>query len=362
MRVVLRPSPPPAPERELATYRGGPGQLMVIGAVALTVLLVLMAVIVNLGFLLGQRRTLQNAADAAAIAAGRKLLDEHTSRSFRDAQVLAAAQALARQNGVDVGGTALLAGAYVDQTGADLALLGSGGSFPSSATGVRVALSTSMATLVSPLLEIPSVPVVAEAVAQMKRTASSSTLVNPVPLAVPLAAFNAAASYDLYDQSVALAVYGVAGYLPFLNLAHPANTGAGYLPGTDFGDINVNLQYWSDGAHNSGTLTVGSTVAIASGSYGAYVRSGLLDNVRRQGLLDGSSASYALISLPVWSTYIPGSPDMIVVAAFATFKILASDIQTSSLAGYFVPSLAEFAGFSPVIGPMWGPNVVALSR
>lgn len=341
------------------------GQVLVIGAIALTAVLAFAALIVHLGFLLGQRRALQNASDAAALAATRALLDEHTSRSFRDPPVRLATERLVTQNGL-VLASVLLQAAYVDPAGTELSAVGLGGSFPASATGVRVSLSAPFTSLLGPFLGASTIQLTRDAVVQLRRSAFPSASVIPVPLAVPLAAFLAGSAYDLYDQSVALASYGVSGYLPYLHLAHSANTGPGYLAATDFGDMNVNLQYWSDGQQGGGTLTAGSRIALAPGSYGAYVRAGLLDNVRRQGLIDGSGASYALLGVPLWNTYLPaslpGDPNLVELVGFATFKIVAAEIQLATLQGYFVPSWVQFANYSPAPGPMWGPSVTMLAR
>lgn len=342
------------------------GQVIVVGAVALSVLLAFTALVLNAGFFLVERRGLQNAADAAGLAAVWKLAEEHSSRSFRDTSVFQAADTLARQNGVDVGGTRQLDVVYVDSSGADLGPAGGGGQFLATAAGVRVALYGPFATLLSPFLAGGGIQARAEAEARLTRTAYPAIGTNPVPLALPLAAFDAGASVDLYDQSVPAAAYGVAGFRPFLDLAHASNSGAGYTPGQDFGDINTNVQFWSDGAHNSGALSIGTRVALAGGATGADVELGLKDNVRRQGLTDASGASYTLVVVPLWDTYIPaavaGDPDRIEVVGFATVKILASDIQVASLGGFFVPYVIHPPSPNRVSGPLWGPSAVVLTR
>jgi len=274
-----------------AQARGEPGQVLIIGAVSLTALLVLTAVVINLGSYFVERRALQNAADAAALAAVGRLAEEHVSRSFRDSVVYQAAMTLALQNQIDVGGTRQLQAIYTDSDGAALGAVGMGSPVPEPARGVRITLSGPFATILSPLLGTASVQAQAEARARLLRAPFPASWANPVPLAVPLAAFDAAASFDLYDTSIAASSYGVAGYEPFLHLAFPGNAGAGYTPADDFSEMHTNLQFWSDGAHQSGALGLGSQVAIAKGPYGPDVRAGLLDNVRRQGLVDGNGAS-----------------------------------------------------------------------
>jgi hypothetical protein len=145
-----------------------------------------------------------------------------------------------------------------------------------------------------------------------------------------------------------------------------SNSGAGYSPAQDFGDINTNVQFWSDGSHNSGSLGIGTRVALAGGATSADAQFGLLDNVRRQGLTDASGAAYTLVAVPLWSTYLsaaaPGDPDQIEVVGFGMIKILATDIQPASLRGFFVPYVIHPPSSNLMIGPLWGPNAVVLTR
>jgi hypothetical protein len=205
-----------------------------------------------------------------------------------------------------------------------------------------------------------SIPVQAVARAGLSSVPFASTLVNPVPLGVPLAAFQAGNAFDLYDQSIALASYGVSGYRPFLHLAHASNSGTSYQAATDFGSLATDEQFWSDGLHNSGQLGTGNTVALANGSFESQVRAGLLDNVRRQALTDASGNTYALVDVPLWSQYqTGGAVDTVTIAGFARFKILQSDITTTTLRGYFVPYPVTNPPSGSAPGLRWGPERIA---
>jgi hypothetical protein len=338
---------------------------MVVAAVSLAALLGFTALVINVGMLLTERRHLQNAADAAALAGGQRIGEEQTSRSFRDARVLSAVTTLARENDVDVGGTRQLQAAYVDLTGTLLGSVGGSTYFPEAATGVQVSLSGPVTTILSAFAGQDAIQAQADTRAGLSSVAFPNTLANPVPLAVPLAAFQAGAAYDLYDQTVALASYGVSGYRPFLHLTHASNVGSGYLAATDFSDLSVDLQYWSDGLHNTGQLGLNNTIALAGGSFGDQVRAGLLDNVRRQGLTDANGASYALVDVPLWNSYQVGGgagSGAVVIVGFARFKILASDVTNTTLPGYFVPYLVATPSSGTAPGVRWGPSRLALLR
>lgn len=343
------------------------GQAMVMMALSITALMTFGALVVDAGFFLIERRHLQNAADAAALAANWKLLDEHASRAFRDNPVAQAADQVARLNGVDVGGTRQLQGTYVDANGAALGTVGAGGQFQQATTGVRVTLSGQFNTMLSPLVSPNGIQATAEGQAHLLRVGFPATLVNPAPVTAPLAAFTAGQSFDLFDQQLVNTVYGITGYDPLLDLAHPNNGGGGYVAATSYGSISTNIELWSNGTNDSGTVGIGTRVALAGGGGGnrPRLRDGLRDRVTLQGLV-APGGQYCLIGVPIWDTYIqagvPGDPDLVEMVGFAWFKVLWQDIGVGSLFGYFVPYIYDPGNTNRVTGPFWGPSVVALTR
>jgi hypothetical protein len=347
----------------MAESRRKSGQAMVLAAAAIALLATMLALVINAGLFFAERRHLQNAADAAALAGAQRIAEEQTSRSFRDASVLSSIMALAGENAVDVGGNRQLQATYLDQNGSTLGSVGDPSQFTESAMGVEVQISGEFATIVPGFIGTGSLQVAAKARAGLVSLPFPSVLANPVALAVPLAAFQSGAGVDLYDQSVALASYGVGGYRPFLNLAHMDNTGSSYQAATDFGDLATDLQFWSDGLHNSGQLGIGNTIALASGDFPDQTRAGLLDAVRRQGLIDASGAPYALLDLPLWDTYQPGGvggTNFVIIAGFARFKILQDEITTTTLRGYFVPYTVPSPSAGAPTGDRWGPSRLAI--
>jgi hypothetical protein len=231
------------------------------------------------------------------------------------------------------------------------------------ATGLSLTLSEPFSTIMPNIVGLGSdFRASAQSQAQLTPVAFPATLANPIPIGVPLAAFQAGAAFDLYDQQVASASYGVAGYQPFLDLT-TVTGGSGSQAGATSGDLHTDIQYWADGAHNSGTLAIGSTITLAGAGYATDLQTGLLDNVTRQGLVDGSGRPYALVSVPLWDTYTAGPPAQVNVVGFALFKILRSDVGTASLPGYFVPYVPDPASKARISnGFLWSPAVVALTR
>jgi len=92
------------------------------------------------------------------------------------------------------------------------------------------------------------------------------------------------------------------------------------------------------------------------------VQAGLLDNVRRQGLVDSNGASYALLDVPLWNQYQVGATDVITIVGFARFKIIQAEITTSSLRGYFVPYLVANPPSGSAAGVLWGPSHLVVLR
>ncbi len=348
-------------------------------ALAMVALLAFVGLVLSAGLFLVERRHLQNAADAIALAATWRVLDEQTSRVFLDSAVLAAAGRLVTEN--KVAGRALSL-VYVDQTGSVRGNVGSG-IMPPAAAGVRVHLSGPFQTILAGFVGTDTIQVSADGEARLVPVAQpappaglaqAAGLLPLVPVAVPRARYldavskpvgsPVATSYDLYSVPDL-----------FLDLRTVTNGRAA----RSFGDMHTNLQYWSDGSHQywsdgspaDATLVVGSQVALAtpipaSTAYAPDVQSGLSDNWRRQKLPTDAAYTglgwpdYLLISLPLCE---PCSAPNVTVVGFARFKLVKTDIRVGSLVGWFVPFTNDP---STIVrqpgGPLWGPSAVALTR
>jgi hypothetical protein len=308
-----------------------------------------------MGLFLVERRHLQNAADAMALAATWRVLDEQTSRVFLDSAVLAEAQRLAAQNGVILGAGPDLTASYVVQTGGVLASVG-GGTMPHDAAGVQVSLAGPFDTLLAGFVGRNTIQVTALGEARLVPIGPPISLATLVPLVVPLTAYlnavNAAnASYNLYSLPN-----------PYLDMTDVTNGGTA---APSYGDMHTNLQYWSDGSHAAGTLMVGSLPAFAGAGFAPDVQTGLADNARRQNLPNDpvyvafGTPPYILLTLPLCA---PCSPPRATIVGFARFNLASSNIGSASLVGWFVPFVNDPAAIARQPGPLWGPSAVALTR
>ena len=329
-----------------------PAQTFVLAAFALVALLAFVGLVLNLGLFWVERRHLQNAADAAALAATWRVLDERTSRVFLDSAVLASTQRLVAQNQVTLGASRAMSAQYVDQSGTVLATVG-GGSMPATTAGVHVNLSGPVSLLLAGFVGQNSITVSTDAEARLVPVASQSSMTSMVPLVVPLASYlsGGTSTYDLYSLAN-----------PFLDLT---TAGAGSTPAPSYGPMHTNLQYWSDGSHAVGSLSVGSTVALAGPGFAADVQAGLLDNARRQSLPNDPQyialgvPPYILITVPVCQ---PCSGPNVTIVGFVRFNLAKSQIGSTSLVGWFVSSVDDPASTSRQPGPLWGPGIVNLTR
>ena len=135
-------------QRQIVTLGDERGQTLVYVAVAIVVLLGFVALATDTGLAYVERRQMQNAADAGALAAISVL-----ARGGADAEVLAAVQQYATtENHADT-----VQASYIGGPGS--AALGSvgGGSIPSGATGVRVSARRTAPTFLAGVLGISTV-------------------------------------------------------------------------------------------------------------------------------------------------------------------------------------------------------------
>jgi hypothetical protein len=343
---------------------------MVVAALAMTALLAFAALVLNFGLFLVERRKLQTAADAAAMAATWKIMEQQGQRCFSDAPITAAANAMAQRNGVDLGSNVVQV-TYVNQAGSTVA-----GSVSDQVAGARVRISGQVSTVLPGFSGHGLLAINAQGEAAMKRTDFSAVFDDPAPLAVPRWAFDSIRSYDIYSITNPIRLLfiwlGSNGY-PILDLAHPGNQlGADSVNATDYGyGAAQNYRFWADGAHDSGRFGAGDRIAVIPAGSQPQIRDdvedGLSDRVIRGGLSCGAS-TYVVFPLFVYDNIIEGTPPLvphrIVVAGITMFRALAANIDQDDryIFGHFVPSVYDPANQARVSGPLWGPSVAALTR
>jgi hypothetical protein len=329
-----------------------PAQVLVVFAISVVSILTMVGLLYSFGLVLAQRRALQTAADASSLSGAWQVLLELASDNRSDGAVVSAIVQFATANGVPSDGTAAdasyISAVYLDSSGASLTPVGGGGIFPVAARGVGVTVKNQVPTILPSFLKVWQVLVQdsASAVAKPSSTPVAANAVIPVAVLASdvRSAYSAHASYDLFTHPMS------SGQPPTLDLA------ASGAP--TFGSPAANMQDWSDGQHTaSWQLSQPGNVNLASAAYYDSIAAGLHDNVRRQGLVDASGATYALVTLPVYDTSTSTS---VHVVSFALIKLRNSDISATNARGTFVPYAAAAWGTPVAPSSDLGATLVAL--
>jgi hypothetical protein len=295
-------------------------------------MLAVIGLLYSFGQVLGQRRTLQTAADAASLGGAWQVLREIASDNRADSQVLSTVQTFATNNGATS-----TSAVYLDATGAQLGGVGSFGvgMFPFTARGVRVTVQNQVPTILPGFVKISGLAVSATATATSRPSVSPATasLVLPIPISVTDAAsaYVGHTQYDLFTHPLA------GGQAPTLNLA------ANGAP--SFGTLAINVRYWSDGQHSGAWQMSQVTATLAGAPYYDSIAAGLQDNVRRQGLVDSSLLAYAIVLVPVYDT---PTPTTVRIVGFVQMKLRSADISATNARGWVVAYPTAASG-TPVV-------------
>jgi hypothetical protein len=304
-------------------------QVLVIFAITVVSILTMVGLLYSFGLVLAERRTLQTAADASSLSGTWQVLRELASDNRSDAAVVSAIVQFATANGVPADGTAAnasyISASYLDASGASLATVGGGGTFPATARGVLVTVKNQVPTILPSFLRVWQVLVQDSASAVAKPTAPPAAANAVIPVAVLVAdvrsAYAANSTYNLFTHPLA------GGQAPTVDLA------ASGAP--TFGSPATNMQNWSDGQHTANwQLSQPRNVNLAGPAYYDSIATGLRDNIRRQGLVDASGAGYALVTVLVYDSSTSTS---VHVVSFGQFKLRSADLSSTDARGTFVP-------------------------
>jgi hypothetical protein len=321
--------------------------VLVVFAITASAMLATIGLLYSFGIILNQRRALQTAVDAASLSGTWQVLSELQSDNRSNQAVLDTIVSFARANGLPSDGSeadaTYLAAVYVDASGTPIAgaSVGTSGTFPPAARGVRVTANTPVATVLPGFVRVGQVLVQDTATASARPTSPPSNAPAPVlPIAVLTSDVQSAlgqhTQYDLFASAHNLS----SGQPPTLNLASAGAPSSGVLA--------TDIQHWSDGQHEGAwQLALNTSVSLAGAGYFTNIASGLHDNVRRQALTDASGAAYALVLVPVYDSATSSS---VHVVGFAQLKLRDSDVTSSSAHGIFVPYAAG-AGVSTAAAP-----------
>jgi Putative Flp pilus-assembly TadE/G-like len=177
----------------MSTQRSGrsseSGQILIMAAGGLIVLLLVAGLVIDLGLGFRERRTIQNASDLAAMAGTKVIADHYLDGGRTGDQVFDAVSASLAGNDCATGCT--WTGTYVRPaatpgTEIDLGPLVDGGTIPALAQGVRITADTASETFFMRVVGIDEVAVGTEA------TAMTSSLLDEAPggVLLPIAAFD----------------------------------------------------------------------------------------------------------------------------------------------------------------------------
>ena len=114
------------------------GQIMVLSALFLTAMMGSLGLAVDLGYALSQRRSMQNAADAGALAGARIVARYDPSDPATVSTAQSDVEAVVLENAMQGAEVGAIACTYINDTGGSLG--DCGGTVPSGATGVKVAV------------------------------------------------------------------------------------------------------------------------------------------------------------------------------------------------------------------------------
>jgi Flp pilus assembly protein TadG len=253
------------------------GQILVLGALMMFVLIGFLALVIDIGNAYAQRRMMQNAADAASIAAARHLATNVQAGASDAAIAGVVASYLAPNGGATyVPGAAMGAadGAwYVDSGGARIKAIGSGGAAPGfpAGAGVEVVATKQVRTYFGGVIGQPTVAVRAGASAAYGNAAT-------VRLTPPTGARVLPLVFSLYTYNTSLSQCGgyAGNHLTFaLDVAAPfecyGNIGAGgFSWGPIVGGSTVGAMLNPSNSRGDTLAPLGAPTSIAQGEEAGY--------------------------------------------------------------------------------------------
>jgi len=322
---------------------GEEGQTLPLVVMFMLVLLGMLALVLDGGNGYFQRRHMQNAADAAALAAATTII----KGEYRDTVIKQTATTYAQKNGAIT--TTL---AYLDQNGNELTP--SSGSVPANTASVRVTAQRTFATAFAAVLGRDTMTASAQATGRAEQAAEVLSEVGLAPLTVPInfeqSCYRMNDSCDIWDSQFAKA-WGIKGadYKSLIDLSL----------GTAGGSTTQNVSRWTQYGF-PGTVNKDTWVPTISGSYGNNVANSLrLRFTEHPGGVDPDGVVWGTIDIVVWDGFQNGS---IHVAKFGRFKVRMTDVSGSHTYGHFVNYLVAGHGRATTPTLYTGPVIITLGQ
>lgn len=320
------------------------GQSVALVVLFMLVLMGALALVVDGGTGYFQRRHMQNAADAAALASATYIV----KGEYRDSVVRQAATAYGQQNGA----TAVTL-EYLDQSGN--VLTPSGGDVPASLYSVRATAQRTFPTIFARVIGRSTLTASARASAHAEPAVMPPSFTSLAPLSVPTNFYDSCAaagvSCDLWDSQYAHA-WGI-----------PANQYKSLIDlsfGQAGGSTPSNISEWTLNGY-PGAINDGSWVPTISGNYGNNVAGALRQRITDHPAgVDPDGVIWGYIDMVVWDGWADTSSGLSVhVAKFGRFKVRMTDISGSHTYGHFVDFIvpSHTRGGDPL---HTGPRIIVL--
>jgi Flp pilus assembly protein TadG len=333
------------------TFRHQDGQSAVLIALLMIGMIAMVGLIFDGGNAYIQRRRMQNAADAAALAGGRALA---LARSAGDTSPTAEYNVqVAINNYIQYNGGGISAGDlqahFVNAQGTSTGIVGTYGGIPPNTTGVSVTASTSFPTFFLGVVDVSTGTAGARALVQ---TGGPEGVANLFPVAVPTGTLTLPVSQGFLGARGKLRLieeptstllpsdppppppvycqYGVANPPPCQIWGE--NTGPGSSGWTNFkvcgaGGSNYLAEVLT-GVRSSGTIEIGDSICTETGTI-AQLGDELLPWVGKNVVIPVYDCTNAETSCPNYEKQHSGSNLKYHVAAFAVFKFTGFYVSAS---------------------------------
>ncbi len=271
------------------------GQIVVMVAGGLIVLLLIAGLVIDTGVGFRERRSNQNVADLASMAGTKMIADHYLDGGRTGSDVYAAMQGSVQANGCVTADGCTWAAVYVRPgigpgVEVDLGSVTSAGTIPAGAQGVRVDAASDPGTFFMKVVGISSIHVATEA------TAMTSGILNQAPSGVllPIASFDS--DFEYGTEYVLTEGYEGPGNFGFLTWN--GNNDAGTLAASICGPNNPAMTFpvWVQGA--PGNMNKSAVRACLDGWIGQTVLIPIWSQTNTKG---GSNLNYEVITLAAFT-------------------------------------------------------------
>lgn len=318
------------------------GQALPLVVLFLLVLMGVVAMVLDGGYAFAQKRRMQNAADAGALAGALVIAKGET----RDAAVRQAVGQYAQQNGAIT--TTMI---YIDANGATLPNPANG-FIPSDMAALRVTTQRPFPTFFARVLGLGTMTAGAQASAKAIAAAMPTELPGLAPISVPTNFYDVCATgvahCDLWDSSYA-AAWGLSPnqYKSLIDLSN----------GTAGGSTPQKVTTWTQQGYPD-TIRVNNWFQTITGNYGNNVADALRQRfTAHPGGVDPDGVVWGTIDISVWDA-INTSTLQVHVVKFGRFKIRMTDIFGSHTYGHFIDWVVPGHERGPDIPA--GPSIIVL--